>query len=938
MSEYAIAPSALNLGVFTQRESSDLTPAQWLSDQQSKSSVNGLILAAHLPYDLVGGDDVWLSRANWNEHQRGLVVFVAVPRGGGKGGSNPLMLVASLALAAFAPWAAGALLGTTSGLAFSAVAAGIGIVGQSLISKAFGSSASPTNASLPAASPTYSNQVRGNQARLNESIPVQYGEVMFPPEFIQQPYVDFDGDDEYLNCLYCLGHGAFIVDEAGFGLGLDLPLGELDGLTLELISDNYLSGRDSSYYPVSAFGTALASLGQVSQSVSILSGCSYVAADVSNYSIDDTDWTRWFMPVPRFAGANELMFNLIVPGLYYAEDNGNLSVRTITFSFQAQRIDNEGNDVDSVIDLDGYVITAGTVETLRRTHSVNVSRGRWKVRCMRTEAVSTNQRLNNKSLIHSVVSHDNSVELPGYCTYLAMRIKATGQLSGSIDNQFYVNARRKLAKLDNAELLNVNPNQSTYNYPKIAVADMLRSYYGLNAGGAVDSEAHLAYLPALTEYSVMESANAYPARSRFNFRFDSATPLMDAISMAMKPYMATPYIMGGRIYFAMAKKLDQSAQKVAEGVESYTESVTMPRSLQSSAVDVEYWDERYSRLTTVQCRVSGDTPKLVDKLNLYGINDANDAYTQGMKYLISAKVQTHDITYETDIRGRVPMPMDRVELLFVDEMEAQTGYITAITQDAGFIKLQLSDDPLIDYSASGVAARMTIRTASGQSLRYNIMGGDEPDAICEAWISTAETYAYLLLNLTDECFGQSGNALQYAITANNGDDDLTQYKGQGTVARVLSIEPGSDGKVKVNAIKDTPLLYQNLGYAHESINPHKLSSFYIYKITTTPLATVMPVPMPTSSAMTIRLSWPHQNGADVYECSVLVDGEWAYADSVSANECWFNTELLVDAQGNQIDLSDIRFSVRGAKVFFFLGSVNRYYGYRAARSFNLLDV
>ena len=164
-----------------------------------------------------------LLRAGWRRRlaDGDMLVFAVLPRGGA-GGSNPLRLLLSVALMAFAGVAAGAIfgvgaaeLGTTATLFGSftigqATALGIVLAGSAAINALL---PVPKPFTLPAASPTYSLQAQGNTARLEQPIPVHYGRILAWPDFAAMPYTDYAGNDQYLYQLLCLGAGEFEIEE-----------------------------------------------------------------------------------------------------------------------------------------------------------------------------------------------------------------------------------------------------------------------------------------------------------------------------------------------------------------------------------------------------------------------------------------------------------------------------------------------------------------------------------------------------------------------------------------------------------------------------------------------------------------------------------------------------------------------------------------------------
>ncbi|MFN7051865.1 MAG: hypothetical protein ACK4NH_07115, partial [Gemmobacter sp.] len=157
-----------------------------------------------------------LLRAGWRRRLRhgDVLVFASLPRGGG---SNPLRLLASLAIMAFAPWAATGLLGASAGTVLfggftlgQATSLGIMFAGQALINAVMPMPKTPT---LASPSPTYSLAAQGNQARIEQAIPVQYGRLLAYPDFAAQPYTEFAGGEQYLYQLLCLGAGEYEVEE-----------------------------------------------------------------------------------------------------------------------------------------------------------------------------------------------------------------------------------------------------------------------------------------------------------------------------------------------------------------------------------------------------------------------------------------------------------------------------------------------------------------------------------------------------------------------------------------------------------------------------------------------------------------------------------------------------------------------------------------------------
>ena len=85
----------------------------------------------------------WISRKAWarREQDGDTVVFVTLPQGGG-GGSNPLKMILTIAVAVFAPFAGSAILGINGAAALGSMGvsifnAAIGVIGSALVDTFF---------------------------------------------------------------------------------------------------------------------------------------------------------------------------------------------------------------------------------------------------------------------------------------------------------------------------------------------------------------------------------------------------------------------------------------------------------------------------------------------------------------------------------------------------------------------------------------------------------------------------------------------------------------------------------------------------------------------------------------------------------------------------------------------------------------------------------
>jgi len=69
----------------------------------------------------------------------------------------------------------------------------------------------PKSGNTPAPSQVYGLTVPRNAARLGEPIPVAYGSVILTPDYAAQPYSEYQGNEQYIRTLLCLGQGEYDV-------------------------------------------------------------------------------------------------------------------------------------------------------------------------------------------------------------------------------------------------------------------------------------------------------------------------------------------------------------------------------------------------------------------------------------------------------------------------------------------------------------------------------------------------------------------------------------------------------------------------------------------------------------------------------------------------------------------------------------------------------
>lgn len=307
-----------------------------------------------------------LLRAEWGRRvQDGdTLAFVMLPQGGG-GGSNPLRMVLLLAVAMYAPYIAGKLVGemvlagTMGSMGLSLVTAGVTMVGATLVNVLIPPPRPPSSQAatgLAAASPTYTVGAQGNQARLGQPIPAVYGRHVVYPDFAAMPYTEFAGNDQYLYQLFAIGQGEYDVEQIRIE---DTAIASFDEVETQIVAP----GGTVTLFPTRVISSVEVSGQELEYNVA---AGPFVANDAGTV-------------------ANELAFDIVLPrGLYHVAGSGQLEERTVTFTIEARTVDDAGTPTGSWAVLGNESVSAKTTTPIRNSYRYAVSQARYECRVTRT--------------------------------------------------------------------------------------------------------------------------------------------------------------------------------------------------------------------------------------------------------------------------------------------------------------------------------------------------------------------------------------------------------------------------------------------------------------------------------------------------------------------------------------------------------------------------
>lgn len=269
--------------------------------------------------------------------------------GGGGGGSNVVQavaLIAVIAIAVAAPYALGMV--TAAGVVTmggAMVTAGVMMAGSMIVNSVFAASNPATDSSLNGASgqysqgsPTYSLSGGSNRMRPYESMPVVMGTHRFFPDLAARPYVEYQGDDQFLHQIFHLGLSR--CDFSDWKIGTN-PI------------TNY---QDYTWSYTDTFGKVSDFPGNVDS----LNG-----ADL----VQSAGW------ITRTSSSNTYRLGIDVEGiLYYANDRGGLDSTSVQIRVQYKLAGSSTWINPAVVTTQG----AGFVSGIHETYEVWIESGYWE--------------------------------------------------------------------------------------------------------------------------------------------------------------------------------------------------------------------------------------------------------------------------------------------------------------------------------------------------------------------------------------------------------------------------------------------------------------------------------------------------------------------------------------------------------------------------------
>jgi len=748
-------------------------------------------------------------RADWDQviSTGDLLSIVLLPQGGGDdGGSNVLQVILMIVVAVLSFYTGGAV-GAAYGAGYGAAAqAAVGIVGAVLVNalvpppKPQGLNSQAGGDSV-AASPTYNIAAQGNAARLEGAIPVQYGRMVIYPDFAAAPYVEYAGNEQYLYQLFCIGVGRFDVGQIRIE---DTAIENFEEVQYEIVGP----GEVLDLFP-SAVTTSVEVSGQEA-----LTGVE-IGPFVANAA--GTLTTR-------------IAVDLVFPrGLYLAEDNGSLSPKTVNLTISARKVDDDGSPIGAWVALASEAIAAATATPLRYSLSYSLASGRYEVKLVRTDTKDTSTRAGHELVWAGLRAYLQDARTFGDVTLLAVKIRATNNISQQSSRKINVDCTRKLYQWTGSAWAGEYSTRSI----AWALADACKTV------GLPDSRIDLDKLLELDE--------TWTARGdTFNGRFDSTTTFWEAVTKIAQSGRCKAFMQGGVMCFVRDQEVSLpvalfSMRNIIRG--SFSLNFITPSEDTADSVEVSYFDDTTWKPRRLTCALPASSALKPAKVSLFGVTNRAQANREGTYMAAANRYRRTLIKFATEMDGFIPSYGD---LVAINHDLPQWGqFAEVVAWDAGALTMPLSEPMTWGSGTHYVGLRRRDGSVSGP---YVVTAGDSVYKLVLAETPDITPYVGMEEERTHITFGWGDTWAQ--------------------LGRIVSIKPRDEYTVDVVCVNEDP----NVHSADIGIFAPPVSSSQLPTPQSAPALIGLSARSMPGAPDQMLLTWQPSPGAEYYIVEQSADG------------------------------------------------------------------
>lgn len=734
----------------------------------------------------VNGDVV--PRLNWGEFKLKegdeVVLKQRVAGGGGQGGSNPLQIVLMVAVLVLAIYTGGVAAaayggwGTTAGaLAGSLAQAAVMVAGALLVNALF----PPVMPKGMKQEQTYILSGQSNQARLGEPVPLAVGTVKMYPDLAARPFGEQDGDDSYLNTIFNYGFGDLVIANTKIGT---TNLGDFQEVTYQWSdANNKLSLFPSNVDSIEG-GELSPDTGWVTKTTSI--NTTLIALDIGGalYRTDDT------------GKATDLAVDIEIQISPHGANTWTAWTGAKTGNTYQEIIGDFNRDVENYIWNNGVVILwNGSTKPLRFSTYQTVDKGQYDVRVRRITKEYTSTKKTAQIAWGQMRCYQPDDATYSNQTRLAVRIRATGQLNGTIDSLNSIVSARIPVWTGSAWTTAVSSNPA---WIFLYLARGLRDGNNkrLFGAGLADSRIDIA---GIKEWGLWCDSKGLEC----NYVFNSSMTVYEMLTLVARCGRAAVSWQKGVVGVVYDKESLPVTQLFTPAnilndsfsVTYLTKNIADQITVKFNNKDLDYQED------TVSVNMPGVTePENPVEIPLLGVTTPNVAFKEAALQAARQYYNRRRVSWDTDIEGLVCSKGDVVSLSHDLTSWAVGGrLITANTTH-----LQLDRD--VTFSSANTHY-ISIRQPSGTITTATVVN---------PYAGSNVTTANIVMT-SPLSFNPSTD------TYNDPRDYMWMFDPKATPGKklkVVSVVPNGENKVTINAIDEVPEYYDAENWASTYVPPN----------------------------------------------------------------------------------------------------------------------
>lgn len=539
----------------------------------------------------------------------------------------------------------------------------------------------PLDISEESVDTVYSITNDSNRFRLGDPFPEHFGRFICFPPLMQQNYVEYENRKlQYMYALGVIGVGEYDIENVFIG---KTPIGHYE---------------DCSYNIIPPGGTH-----------SLIKKLVYTSIAISKQEISN-NYLTVAVTAPGVE-VSQIAFDIIFPGgLHHIHKSGGTSGASVRFQAQARKIDEVGNGLTVWTALKSFSISSSSRQVLRYTYKCSAfGSARYEFRIRRTSVPSAHPRHIDKCIIEALRGYGANQPDYGDITLIELKLKAYGQLSGSVTRKINVICTRKLYPV----------TATGFGVTKIATKSIIdaSAYVATAENAGQQSSSTLDFEELFAMRTDLEAKNNY-----FNSRFSKRGLCFSALKKIAKCGRCIPIQPGG--LFSLVRDELKSVPAQIYTCDDYTEdSLKLGHAFRtnddSTCVEVEYINDESWQVQTVKCYDMGGSEEIVAKLSLIGCTNRQHAYEEGMYSYWDDELNRTTVSFTTGLKGLIPLIGD---MIYVGSRQidwGQTGQIAHISTTVATLS-----EP-VNFGDSATEGKLLLTKKDGGALGpYTVIPGN----------------------------------------------------------------------------------------------------------------------------------------------------------------------------------------------------------------------